>query len=64
MDLTEDVYPARTMKRGYQSAIAVAAGESLKIETTPGGIEVLDAECPAGKQWSVSVNVTITESNA
>ena len=40
------------------------AGKSLRIETTPGGSEILDEECPAGKAWTVSVNVIIKEVDA
>jgi len=54
---------AGVLKAGHES-VAVAAGQSLKIETSPDGGEVLDAECPAGKAWSVQMGVTITETNA
>jgi len=64
MDLAETSSPARVIKRGYQSGVSVVAGKSLRIETTPGGSEILDEECPAGKAWTVSVNVTIKEVDA
>ena len=64
MELTEDSYPARIVKRGYQHGISLAAGKSLKIETSPNGAEILDEEVPAGKAWTVSVNVTIREVSA
>ena len=54
--------PAGTMKTGHDS-IPMTAGKSLKIETSPDGEEVLDIECPAGKAWSVRLDVTITETD-
>ena len=54
---------AGTIMSGHE-AVAVADGQSLKIETSPDGEEVLNAECPAGKAWSVQVDVTITETDA
>jgi len=64
MTLTEDAKPARVYKRGFQDDIAVAAGKSLTIETSPGGIEVLNEECPAGKAWTVYCFVQIVETDA
>jgi len=60
---TIDASAAKTLLQGADS-FSVAAGQSLKIETSPGGAEVLDAECPAGKAWTVSVRVTVTETDA
>lgn len=54
---------AGTISAGHE-AVTVEAGQSLKIETSPVGGEVLDVECPAGKAWSVQVDVTITETDA
>ena len=64
MNLTAESYPAREVKRGYESGIAVAAGKWLKIETTPSGVEILKVKCPAGKAWIVNVNVSIKETDA
>ena len=47
-----------------EDEVVVAAGQSLKIETSPGGAEVLSEQCPAGKKWQVRVNVHITETDA
>ena len=60
---TIEARAAGTIKAGHDT-VAVTAGQSLKIETSPNGGEVLDAECPAGKAWSVKVDVTITEVDA
>ena len=54
---------AGQIKAGHET-VAVVAGQSLKIETAPGGDEFLDIECPAGKAWSVKLDVTITEADA
>ena len=35
------------------------AGETLKIETSPDGDDILDIEVPAGKAWDVSIFVKI-----
>ena len=63
MQLTTHPIEAILLRSGHQSEIAVAVGQSLKIETTPNGIEVLNTECPTGKQWSVRIIVEITETD-
>jgi len=60
---TMDAQAAGTVKSGH-TAMVLTVGQSLKIETSPNGYEVLDIECPAGKAWSVKVDVTITETDA
>ena len=60
---TQVARAAGTIKSGHE-AIAVTAGQSLKIETSPDGEEVLGIECPAGKAWSIQLDVTITETDA
>ena len=44
--------------------VAVTAGQSLKIESSPDGDEFLEIACPPGKAWSVKLDVTITEADA
>jgi len=67
MDIeTVGTIPAQTaglIKAGHET-IAVAVGQSLKIETSQDGAEFLNIECPAGKAWSVKLDVTITETDA
>jgi len=63
IELTTEALPARTQKQG-SDIFTLAAGKSLKIETSPGGSEYLDAEVPAGKSWQVTVSVHITETDA
>lgn len=58
MELNEEVLPARNTKQG-STTVTVAAGKSLKIETTPGGEDILDVEVPAGETWTVSINVYV-----
>lgn len=53
----------RTLRRGTDS-FTLAAGKILKIETTPAGEDILEAEVPAGKQWSLSIAINIVETDA
>jgi len=43
--------------------IVIPAGKSLKIETSPGGEEILDVECPEGKVWSALVFVRLVQTD-
>ena len=52
----------RTISQGSQ-VVSVSAGQSLKIETSPDGIEIIDVQCPEGKLWSVTVSVTVSETS-
>lgn len=63
MELNQHIIEPAVFKYGQQSSVLLAAGQSLRIETTPNGIEVLDTECPAGKVWSVRVIVEVTETD-
>ena len=62
MDLNEKEVTAKTRKYGTDE-VACPAGRSLKIETSPGGDDILDEECPAGKEWVVRVSVEIIETD-
>ena len=42
----------------------VAAGKTLKIETSPDGVTILDEVVPESKQWAVYIDVRIEESSA
>lgn len=61
MDLTIE-HKDRTLMGS--DTITVTAGQTLKIETTPGGQEVLLEEVPEGKLWSAKINVEIVETDA
>ena len=50
--------------RAAEATFSVAAGKSVKIETGPQGIDVMDEEVPEGKSWEVTIEVFITESDA
>ena len=59
----------RTEDDAYDTLIggeefAVSAGQSLKVETSPGGSEILSEECPRGKSWAAYVFVKIVETDA
>lgn len=58
--LKNEVFPIRRRMAG-DSSFSLAAGKTLKIETTPGGEEVLNQVVPAGKSWQVEISVSITE---
>jgi hypothetical protein len=47
--------------RAGGTTITLAPGQTLKIETTPGGEEILLETCPDGHMWTVGINVTIHE---
>ena len=62
MDLAQRIRPASVIRYGSDE-FECAAGKSLKIETGPGGMEILNQECPAGKKYTVRVSVQITETD-
>ena len=64
MELQTHELPASIRKYGEETDIVVAAGRRLVIETSPSGGEILDAEVPTGKQWTVTVSVSIDETDA
>ena len=43
--------------------VALAAGKTLKVETSPAGEEILTAVVPAGKVWSITIVIDITETD-
>lgn len=51
---------AKTMKIGSDE-FDMAAGKTLKIETSPAGEEILNEEVPAGKSWHVTISISISE---
>ena len=61
IELTEYIWPAKVMRYGMASGVVVSAGQHLKIETSPGGEEILDEQVPDRKQWSVRIIVEIEE---
>ena len=63
IQLRDHVWPAKLIKSGDEEGISIPPGKTLKIETTPGGEEVLAVMCPPGKMWSARIIVEITETN-
>ena len=61
--LGDHIHTAKVVKSGHD-IMEMVAGQSVKVETSPEGAELLNAECPAGKAWSVRVIVEITEIDA
>ena len=41
----------------YQGVVTVTAGQTFKIETAPGGDDLLEIVVPAGKVYTVSLRV-------
>ena len=44
--------------------LVLTAGMHLKIETSPGGDEILDVVVPEGKAWKVNVTIAVYERDA
>ena len=63
ISVTKDARPEIKYMHG-DSEISLEAEKSLKIETSPSGEEIVDIECPAGKQWNVIIAVDIIETEA
>ncbi len=61
MQLSTSTIVSSVQKTGSESGVDVPAGKSVKIETTPGGIEILNVVVPAGKRWEVSFGVDVRE---
>ena len=49
------------VKKAGSDSFELVAGQTLKIETSPDGEEILVAVVPAGTRWIVSVIVDIQE---
>jgi len=52
--------PARIQYQG-DGTFNIPGEQSLIIETSPGGLDVLDEEVPSGKRWIVTIRLSITE---
>jgi len=63
MDLRKVSFPAIPAKSNYSgsSSIEIGSGMRLKIETSPEGIDILDATVPQGKTWKVRIDVKVIE---
>jgi hypothetical protein len=47
-----------------EQSFSIAAGQSLTIETSPAGEDILDTETPGGKVRNVFIKVIISEVDA
>lgn len=63
MELVRATIPSKTLLNGTATFI-VEAGKRFVIETSPGGKEILDQLVPAGKVWTVTLQIAITEALA
>ncbi len=63
MILVESSSPARVKQHGEEESVVISAGMKLTIETSPGGIDILDETVPAGKQWVAKISVDIDETD-
>ena len=61
--LIETLQPC-LIKAGGEGNIIITAGQSLKIETSPMGEELLNSEVPEGKIWTINLDVQINETDA
>jgi len=46
-----------TSQNCYQGTVTATAGQEFKIETSPGGDELLELTVPAGKVYKISIRV-------
>lgn len=64
INLVEHEWPQKLVRSGQADFFPMTVGKNLKIETSPGGEELLNETCPAGKAWSVRIIVEIEETDA
>ena len=60
MELTTD---AHKVQKWGNTEFTAATGQTVKIETSPLGEEILSETVPVGKVWAVHVGVYIEESD-
>lgn len=64
MELRRNVTPSRSEEVTYAGSlrnIKIDSGQTLKFETSPGGVELLNVEVPAGKRWVATIQVNVQE---
>jgi len=62
--LSETEVSARTLKRG-DGNFTLQGGKRLRIQKWgPGAEDLLDTTVPEGKQWAVSIFVSVVETDA
>jgi len=60
MNLNELVQHAHSLKTGAD-AFTMKEGERIRIMTNPPGVEYLDEKVPDGKEWKITISVSIVE---
>lgn len=65
MQFQRNTIPAIEQLSGHENDIILVAGQSLRIESSPGGEEILDSGVvPAGKVWTFAIGVDCRETDA
>jgi len=64
MELVKTETPATVKYAAEAHNIVGAAGQTLKIELSPGGPDVLTVMIPAGKAWHIAAGLNIDETDA
>lgn len=52
------------VRKDGDGTFQVTEEQHLKVETSPGGEEILDVIVPKGKVWTVTVSVRVIEEDA
>ena len=60
MELSNKSQEAHTKYAG-RDTVTLSAGQTLKIETSPNGEEILNEIVPEGKTWVVDIDLKVTE---
>ena len=58
MELTDMSISARTVFGGFKSFEATT-GQTVKIKSSPQGVDVISELVPEGERWQVTVNIQI-----
>jgi len=62
MELNTKIRTVAASRQKYGiDVIDIQPGQSLKIETSPSGQELLNVECPQDCSWSVQISIIINE---
>ena len=69
MTITNDTIIARlgrpsTASESFEGTVVLVPGQSLKLETSPGGEELLELTAPAGATWTLLVRVDILKESS
>lgn len=46
------------------TTVQIPGGKNLIIETTPGGVEIMNIPIPTGKSWNTRIQVNVSEIDA